>query len=138
MARKSGRRNRSSSRAKGEGRVEVTGKWTVISFRCERERLVARLHLTVHTWDGRLLRCAIEVSPRSTLTEIVDAAQRRIDKGLEEVNQYVLYSNNREAVTPWTQRDYELRLKTSLADSVVVRSRHGDVTVPVPKLRPQH
>jgi hypothetical protein len=105
-------------------------------FKIERLFLTARLALTVQIWDGSSRRCGIEVVPTATVAEIVDEAQKRIDdEPLEEARCYSIFHKNQAASPPWIQKEYELRPNVDVSGTVIVKSRNGDMTVPVPILQ---
>jgi hypothetical protein len=75
-------------------------------FKFERVRTVARLALGCYTWDRRLLRFGVEVSPRATIAEIVAKAQLKAEEMLEDASHYDMFSNGHRASPPWTQAKY--------------------------------
>jgi hypothetical protein len=48
-------------------------------YRFERFALVAKISLVVHTWDGGIRECGIEISPTASKEEIIREAQKRLD-----------------------------------------------------------
>jgi hypothetical protein len=103
------------------------------TFKVERIFLKSRLSLTIQIWDGSSRRCGIEVSPTATLKEIVEQAQYKIDnEPLEEYRIYAILHNGAPASQPWIHKDYELRPKADASGLGVVKSRFGDMTVPLP------
>jgi hypothetical protein len=46
-------------------------------YRFERVKAIAKMSLDYVTWDNRLLRFGVEVSPKATIGEIVAEAQKR-------------------------------------------------------------
>jgi hypothetical protein len=105
-------------------------------FKIERVSLTARLALTVHIWDDSLRRCGVEVSPTASVTEIVREAQKMIDdEPLEDERCYMVCYKNQPILAPWIQNEYELRPNVEISGTVVVKSRNGDMTVPVPILQ---
>jgi hypothetical protein len=105
-------------------------------FLFERIQQIARLSLDDHTWDNRLLRLGVEVSPRATVTEILAAAQLRAGEPLEEASRYALYSGNKIAVPPWKSGSYALKPKVMVADSVAANFQGSSMTVGVPLFHP--
>jgi ribonuclease HI len=107
-------------------------------FKVERVSALAKLALTVNIWDGSQRRCGVEVSLRASIGEIVREAQKKLDDVvLEEERWYGIYHKNQLVMGPWIQKDYELRPNVDISGTVVVRCRTGDMTVPIPILRPQ-
>jgi hypothetical protein len=105
-------------------------------YKIERVFQTARIALTVHIWDGSSRRCGIEVAPTATIAEIVGKAQYRIDdEPLEEARYYNILHKNQPAAPPWIQKECELRPNVDISRTVIVRSRIGDMTVPVPLLQ---
>jgi hypothetical protein len=102
-------------------------------FKVERTSLKAHLELTFHIWDGSTRRCGVEVSPTATLKELLDQARLKIeDEPLEEEQVYAILHKGTPASQPWIQKDYELRPKANASGLGVVKSRFGDMTVPLP------
>jgi hypothetical protein len=102
-------------------------------FKVERSSAKARLELTFHIWDGSARKCGVEVSPTATQKEIVDQARLKIDdEPLEEEQVYEILHNGTPAYQPWIQRSYELRPKAPASGLGVVRSKFGEMTVPLP------
>jgi hypothetical protein len=102
-------------------------------FKIERSSAKAHMELTFHIWDGSTRRCGVVVSPTATRKEIVDQARRKIDdEPLEEEQIYVILHNGTPACQPWTQKKYELRPKAPASGLGVVRSKFGEMTVPLP------
>jgi hypothetical protein len=94
------------------------------------------MSLEYFTWDNRLLRSGVEVSPRATITEIIAAAQLRTEEALEDASRYALYSGEKLAIPPCTRGQYIFRPKVQVADSVIVKFRGGEMTVAVPIFHP--
>jgi hypothetical protein len=102
-------------------------------FKVERTSLKARLALTIQTWDGSFRHCGIEVAPTATLKEIVDQAQLKIDdERLEEEQIYAITHNGTPASQPWIHKEYELCPKANAGGLGTVKSRYGEMTVPLP------
>jgi hypothetical protein len=92
-----------------------------------------RLALSVTIWNSSIRRCGIEISPRATQKEIVEAAQLKIDdEKLEDSSKYVILHNGTPAAQPWIHKEYELRPTEDLMGLSVVQGRFGTMTVPLP------
>jgi hypothetical protein len=104
-------------------------------FKSERAKAVVGLSLDYITWDTRLLRLGVEVSPRATVKEMVTAAQKRAEEQLEDSKFYTLFQKGKIAGQPWTRAVYELRPNTNLATTVKAKSQDDDMTVMVPTNR---
>jgi hypothetical protein len=102
-------------------------------FKVERTSLKSSLALTIQIWDSSTRRCGVEVAPTATLKEIVEQAQYKIDdEPLEEYQNYAILHKGTPAVQPWIQKDYQLRPKADASGLGVVKSRFGEMTVPLP------
>jgi hypothetical protein len=105
-------------------------------FLFERVQQSTRLSLEFVTWDNRLLRFGVQVSPRATLTEIFEAAQSRADEQLGNAFHYAVFSGDKIAAPPWKSGSYTLKLKIKIADSIVVNYSGMSMTVQVPLFQP--
>jgi hypothetical protein len=101
-------------------------------FRVEKVSPKVRLALTIPTWDGKVLRCGIEISRGAKITEIVTEVQKRV----EEARWYAMHVNGIVVTGPCPSREYELKTIVEIMGSIVVKGRGLDMTVQVPKLRP--
>jgi hypothetical protein len=73
------------------------------------------------------------------VAEIANEAQKRIDdEPLEEARFYTVYHRNQPSSPLWIQKECELRSNVEISGTVVVKSRNGDMTVPVPILQKNH
>jgi hypothetical protein len=103
------------------------------TFVVERCTPNVKLALAITIWNGSTRRCGIEISPRASQKEIVDAAQVKIDdEKLEEAHRYVILHNGTPATQPWIHKEYELRPIENAMGSSVVQGRFGTMTVPLP------
>jgi hypothetical protein len=62
-------------------------------FKFERVRSIIKLSLDYTTWDNRLLRCGVEVSPNAMIEEIVTEAQKRAEERQEEAKLHSMFRN---------------------------------------------
>jgi hypothetical protein len=76
------------------------------------------------------------VAPTATLKEIVEHAQQKIaDEILEESQIHTILHNGVLASQPWIHKEYDLRPSKSAGGLGIVRSRYGEMTVPLPLLQ---
>jgi hypothetical protein len=68
--------------------------------------------------------------------EIVEHAQQRIaNEILEDEQVYIILHNGSPASQPWIHKEYELRPIRNIGGLGLVRSRYGEMTVPLPLLQ---
>jgi hypothetical protein len=89
--------------------------------------------LEYYTWDNRILRFGIEISPRATLSEIFAIAQTKVEEQLENPNYYLAYSGDKVAPLPLKSGNYSLKPKFAIAELIIVQAHGSSMTVSVPK-----
>jgi hypothetical protein len=100
-------------------------------FKFERIREKVKLNLDYTTWDQRALRFGVEVSPRTSIPDIVAEVQKRAKEPLEEARYYVMAQNSKIAAPPWLQSTYQLKPSCILATTVTIKTRNGDLRASV-------
>jgi hypothetical protein len=108
-----------------------------VVFRFKRIKAITKISLDYVTWDNRLLRLGIEISPKASIMEIVAEVQKRAEEQLEEADRYWAFEKGRPAIPPLTQSHYELRPKEDLSAQITIVSRKDTMTAAVPKCHPE-
>jgi hypothetical protein len=98
----------------------------------ERHRSIVKLSLEYTTWDSRLLRFGVKVSPRASISDIIAEAQKRADEQLEYARFYLMYQNGSDAFAPWMEAAYQLKPSCIIATTITIKTRNGTLTAAVP------